>query len=419
LNAFYVLHPISSVGGIAGVASVFIALVFAVALYVSMRKASVVFLALVMIATPLLPVLYIPALGENTFAERYLYLPSVGFVLLLALLFSWMIQRAPRGRSVAVGICLVLTALYSVATLQRNPIWKDDLTLWTDTVGKSPDGALPRLQLGIAHAEAGDPERALEQYRIALEIDPEFSAVYSNMGLIYSDTGRPDRAIGYFREALRLKPSSFAARNNLGVAYSRMGRSEDAIEQFRASLGLQPLQPGVHNNLGNEYRQRGLFDRAIAEYRKALALQPDDADAYNDMGVAYGQMGRADDAVASLLSAVRIDPDRPSFHHNLSNAYRMKGFEPADPAPSVAPAPDSNARPRRPGRAPPPSGSGRARVPGFPAPPGKRPGCCGRRNRRGRDRWPARRAQSIPEPARSCNRRCRDAGTPPEIPDAP
>jgi tetratricopeptide (TPR) repeat protein len=327
LNAFYVFHPIPSVGGIAGVTSVFIALVFAVALYVSMRKASVAFLALVVIATPLLPVLYIPALGENTFAERYLYLPSVGFVMLWALLFSWMIQRVPRGRDVAVGICLVLTALYSVATLQRNPIWKDELALWTDTVGKSPDGALPRLQLGIAHAETGDLERALEQYRIALEINPEFSAVYNNIGLIYSGTGRPDRAIEHFREALRLTPSSFAARNNLGVAYSRMGLREDAIEQFRASLELQPLQPGVHNNLGNEYRETGLFDRAIAEYRKALVLQPNNADAYNNMGVAYGQMGRADEAVASLLSAVRIDPDRPSFHHNLSNAYRMKGLE--------------------------------------------------------------------------------------------
>jgi Flp pilus assembly protein TadD len=327
LNAFYVFHPISSIGAIAGIASVMVALVFAVSLYVSMRRVRIVFLALVLIATPLLPVLYIPALGENTFAERYLYLPSVGFAILLASLVSWMVQRVPRGRAVAVGICLVVTALYSVATLQRNPIWKNELTLWTDTVRKSPDGALPRLQFGIAHAENGDLERALEQYRIALDIEPEYSAAYSNIGLIYSDTGRPERAVEYFQKALQLKPASFAARNNLGVAYSRMGLSENAIAQFRESLELQPLQPGVHNNLGNEYRSMGRFDPAIAEYRKALALQADNAEAYNNIGVAYGQLGRADDAVASLLSALRIDPDNPSFHHNLSNAYRMKGLD--------------------------------------------------------------------------------------------
>ena len=327
LNAFYVFHPISSVGAVAGVASLLVALGFAVALYVSMRSVRIVFLGLVMIAIPLLPVLYIPALGENTFAERYLYLPSIGFAIVAASLFSWMIRRVPRGRDVTVGLCLLIAVLYSVTTLQRNRIWRDELTLWTDTVGKSPDGALPRLQFGIAHAENGDLEGALEQYRIALEIEPKNSAAYSNIGLVYSDTGRPDQAVEYFQKALQLKPASFAARNNLGVAYSRMGLSGNAIDQFRESLALQPLQPGVHNNLGNEFRRMGRFDQAIAEYRKALALQPDNADAYNNIGVAYGQMGRADDAVANLLSALQIDPDNSSFHHNLSNAYRMKGLE--------------------------------------------------------------------------------------------
>jgi tetratricopeptide (TPR) repeat protein len=327
LNAFYVFHPISSVGAVAGIASLGVALGFAVALYVSMRRVRIVFLGLALIAIPLLPVLYIPALGENTFAERYLYLPSVGFAIVVASLFSWMIRRVPRGREVALGLCLVVTALFSVATLQRNPVWKDELTLWTDTVGKSPDGALPRLQFGIAHAENGDLEGALEQYRIALEIEPEYSAAYSNIGLVYSDTGRPDRAVEYFQKALQLKPTSFAARNNLGVAYSQMGLSGNAIDQFKESLALQPLQPGVHNNLGNEYRGMRRFDQALAEYRKALALQPDNAEAYNNIGVAYGQMGHADDAVANLLTALRINPDNPSFHHNLSNAYRMKGLE--------------------------------------------------------------------------------------------
>ena len=89
LNAFYVFHPIPSLFQLKGALSLMATLVFVVLFLIALRKNRVAFLGLLFVAVPLLPVLYIPALGENTFTDRYLYLPSVGYVLLLAIFLSW------------------------------------------------------------------------------------------------------------------------------------------------------------------------------------------------------------------------------------------------------------------------------------------------------------------------------------------
>ncbi|MCR4284939.1 MAG: hypothetical protein NUV97_02745, partial [archaeon] len=83
MNAFYVFHPISSIFQWKGLIALILTLGFVFLVYI-FRRHKVVFLSLLWIVIPLLPVLYIPVLGENTFADRYLYLPSIGFVILIS-----------------------------------------------------------------------------------------------------------------------------------------------------------------------------------------------------------------------------------------------------------------------------------------------------------------------------------------------
>jgi hypothetical protein len=88
LNAFYVLHPISSIFEPKGILSLIVTAAFVFLVIISLKKNRMVFFSLLVISLPLLPVFYIPAVGENVFTERYLYLPSFGFALLIALAFS-------------------------------------------------------------------------------------------------------------------------------------------------------------------------------------------------------------------------------------------------------------------------------------------------------------------------------------------
>ena len=155
LSAFHVFHPAPplSASVLAGAA---VAVAFAAALALSLRRAPVAFFALASLALPILPVLYIPALGENTFAERYLYLPSFGFVLLAAFAAVTARARWPgAARAVAAGVAAIVIA-YGAGTVARNRVWRDDLSLWTDTVAKSPDSAYARNELGVELEEHGE-----------------------------------------------------------------------------------------------------------------------------------------------------------------------------------------------------------------------------------------------------------------------
>jgi|MudIll2142460700_1097286.scaffolds.fasta_scaffold14192_2 hypothetical protein len=152
LNAFHVLHPISSVLGPRGISGLVVTVAFLLSAFVAFRKSREVFLCQLFMVIPLLPVLYIPVLGQNPFAERYLYLPWFGFVLLTALLQKRSWTDAPK---IAGGVTIAFIAmagLYSLATVERNSVWKDDYSLFEDTVKKSPDAAIP-LQFAGHHAQ--------------------------------------------------------------------------------------------------------------------------------------------------------------------------------------------------------------------------------------------------------------------------
>jgi tetratricopeptide (TPR) repeat protein len=326
LNAFYAFDPIHSLLQWEGLVSIAVTCGFFAFLIWSYGKHRLVFFSASFIVIPLLPVFYIPALGENTFADRYLYLPSFGYALLVASFVAWLAQKRPRTRAALALAVLVLLAAYSTATLARNRVWSDDLRLWSDTVEKSPDSVMPRSELGIAYATRGETSKAIEQYQIALRMNPNFADGYTNLGLAYDDMGQLDEAIRHHEQALKLKPTAPAAHNNLGLALSKKGRLAEAIEHYRESLRLEPLSPGVHNNLGNAYQSMGWLDAAIDEYREASRLQPDFPDTQINLGVAYAKKGMIDAALEHFLLAQQLNPDNPIIYHNLANVYALKGL---------------------------------------------------------------------------------------------
>jgi tetratricopeptide (TPR) repeat protein len=185
LNAAYVFYPISSLLEWKGIMAITVTLCFIVALYLVRDRNRVVFFSLLLVVIPLLPAFYIPALGEHTFAERYLYLPSTGFVIIVSMgLCRIASLDALRGRAVPImlSVVIVMTALYSAGTIKRNPVWKDSLTLWSDTVKKSPDSHGVHNNLGYSYYKKGRMDEAIEEYISALRIYPNFAEAHNNLG---------------------------------------------------------------------------------------------------------------------------------------------------------------------------------------------------------------------------------------------
>ena len=296
LNAYYIFHPIESLFDAKGVLSLAISLTFISFVLVAAKKSKASFFSLVLIVVPLLPALYFPAITGSAFGERYLYLPSFGFLLLLAFWIDRVGTRKEKWLSSAVtGAFVALLCLCSFATVSRNAVWKDQYTLWTDTVKKSPDGAVPQYCLGTT----------------------------------LLSLGRVDEAIDHLSSALNLQPSletAARAHNSLGVAYAEKGLLNKAIEEFSFRLSMDPNNADVHANLGQTYVEAGLTDKGIEHLQIALTLKPRSASAHEILGIAYMKKGLIDQAIEQFETASRLEPGVSRHHANLANAYEIRGW---------------------------------------------------------------------------------------------
>jgi tetratricopeptide (TPR) repeat protein len=272
LNAFHVFQPVDSPWApevLAGVAAL-VGLALAAVLF--WRRAPSAFLALAWCLLPLLPVLYIPALGRNTFAERYLYLPSVGFVLLVGVGLEVLERRGLASRRLLLGALAGVVLVGGLATAARNTVWHDNLSLWLDTQAKSPEAPEIHEGLGLALLEKGKAAEAIPH----LERAPRGNApLLRNLGLAYAMAGRMPEAEATLREAVRLEPDNAGAWSNLCLVHRKLGQLSLALEECEHAARLAPQLPEVRTSLGQVLLQAGRLDEAEQTLQAALALKPD------------------------------------------------------------------------------------------------------------------------------------------------
>lgn len=326
LNAFHVLHPVLSVFETKSVLSLLVTAVLVFLVVSTFKKHQVVFFGLMLIVIPLLPVLYIPWVGMNTFTERYLYFPSIGFVIVFAFSLNWVKTRFPKGEFGVTILALALTGLFFAGTVHRNAVWKDDYILFTDTVKKSPDGAIPRGILGNVLLGRGELKEALRQYQIAVTLDPRDASFRNNFGLVFFYQGMLDRAMEQYLIALKLSPDYAEAHNNLGLLYQSRGLLNNAIQEYELALRLKPSYPDALGNIGSAYAKLGQLDKAISYFQMMVKLQPNNALAQHNLGLAYLERGFLNQAIAHFENATRLNPDNQRFRDDLANAYGIRNL---------------------------------------------------------------------------------------------
>ena len=325
MNLWHTFHPISSLFETKGMVSVVVTVIFIVVAAAAYRKSKTIFFGLLLIVVPLLPVFYIKGIGGKPFAERYLYLPSVGYALLPAAFLAWVKEKLPRSVISITIVFMVTGGVYTVTTINRNNVWKNDFSLWTDTVKKSPDSEIAHYNLGVIYASQDQLDKAIAEYQTALQLKPDYAKAHNNLGFAYASKGIVDMSIAEYRTALRLNPDFAEAHNNLGIAYSSQGQWDKAIVEFQTALLLKPDYAEAPFNLGIAYVSQNQLDRAIVEFQTALRLKPDFAEAHNILGIAYSSQGQLDRAIVEFQTALRLKPDYLKAHYNLANAYASQG----------------------------------------------------------------------------------------------
>jgi tetratricopeptide (TPR) repeat protein len=260
----------------------------------------------------------VPVVTE-TMAEHRMYLPLAALIAAVVLgVHAWL--RRP-------ALLLWLTAAFALgyATTQRNELYRDHVTLWTDTVTKYPTNPRAHNQLGSALAASGREAEALHEYAESVRLDPQDAKAQFNFATACARAGRIDEALRGFETALRLNPNHADAHNNYGDLLLRLGRRDAAIAHFEASLRLDPDFAPAHNNLGIALGSGGQLEAAAAQFQAALRDRPDYAEALNNLGFALKSLGRIGEAIPCFEGALRLAPRYAEAHNNLALALAAAG----------------------------------------------------------------------------------------------
>jgi Tfp pilus assembly protein PilF len=323
LNFFHVFHPLSSLLETGGIISLIVVAAFTACLVAEWKKNRLLFFSLALIAVPLLPVLYIPGVGPNPLAERYLYLPSFGYVLLLGVGFdrAWGQTRIPK--PFAAVLFALLAALFLAGTVERNLTWRDYDSIFADTRRKSPEASGHHAALGQLLLQKGKIDEAIVHLQVAQSFDNRNAAVYHDLARAFQAKGWIDQALVRYQIAVMLNPADADFHKNFGNALSRQGRIHEALEQYRTALALRPDDADGQNTLGLVLMGTGRIDESIAHFKRAMQLSPGLIDSYNNLGVVYAQKGQMKQAIEYFEKAVRLNPANEVSRSNLNSAYQQ------------------------------------------------------------------------------------------------
>lgn len=273
------------------------------------RKTPRVSAALAFMAVAWLPVCGIVPL-THPLADRYLYLPLVGFVWLVAEgLFSLGSMPSRGARSGAVALAALAAFGWAGLTLARHADWKDELSLWSSAVANEPASYRAHYNLGDALYKAGRMEEAEESYRRALALKPVFSLGHYSLGRLLYRTGLKKEAAEQFLEALADRPDYAEAHNHMGLIFKDRGELERARAEYEAALRLDPSNANALNNLGVLAASQGRASEAEAYFSRAAASAPYDPRAFANLGSLLAQQGRARDAERAFRKALALDPE--------------------------------------------------------------------------------------------------------------
>lgn len=232
--------------------------------------------------------------------EYRCYLPSVGFWWAVVFGTILAVQRRPVAvRRAALAGLGVVAMLLVVATYRRNEVYRDEVTLWEDTVAKSPLKARPHTNLSIAYGKAGRPEESIVHFQAAAYLNPEFRKAHGRLGVKQEE----------FDQAMRGAVATFVQRHlTNGIAALEKGEIDAAGAEFRAALKLDPDNADAHSDLGYVHAMRKEYEEAIRENREAVRLAPNRADVLRNLGLALSWGGKRAEALEAFGRALAIDP---------------------------------------------------------------------------------------------------------------
>lgn len=329
LSPWYVIPGVTTVLHWKVMAGLIIFLGVILLLVWSFRKQPILSFGLGWLFSALLPVSNIVPIPGSMMAERWLYVPSMGFCLLGGMALNWVwkkfvtpLRSGWRLGAIAAGIIMAISMSWQ--TVRSNAVWRDDETLFRRVIERFPDSFKGHANLGKTLLDQGRMTEAKAELRkaIALKSDSPFPFLW--LGEVWLREGKLDSAQAAFSESIRKDSTFYPAYLSLGGLHRQAGRGDSALAVY--AEGLRHVQSAeLYNNYGIQLVESGSLPGGIRAYQQAVRVDPGYAPAYHNMGNAYLSLGDFPEAETSYRQALRVDPALAEAHHALGMLYVSQG----------------------------------------------------------------------------------------------
>lgn len=317
-----------------------------------------------------------------TFAERFLYTPSLGFCIAIPLLMVKLLKIDPTARvlekkNILYGITGVILLAFAAILIPRNAVWENNYTLFSSGVLTSPNSARAQGALaselrtqgenatdpalknklfkeaivyyekaaavyaedpdnwynqGVTYYQLGDMVTALKMYEQTIKLSPKYVKAMNNAGVIYFNNKDYDKGIEYFKQVLVYDPNYTEAMINLGAAYQNKGDFPSAIAAYEKGIKMSPNNPSIMKNLSNIYNSIGVnyfnqkdWANAMKNFQEVLKYDPASSNAITNIGCVHQNTGNMNEAVKYYLKGLELNPQNGVAHRNISQIYAAQG----------------------------------------------------------------------------------------------
>lgn len=181
------------------------------------------------------------------------------------------------------------------------------------------------FNMASAQFDSGDLDAAIKSYRKAIAIEPTYTEAYSDLGLALQGKELWHEAIDCFNHALTLNPYYADAHSNKGYAMQAIGNLEAAKTSCKKALDINPDLSAAHYNLGSVLHQQGELTEALSSYRRVCEIDPNLTSAFVNCGRILQELGDLNGAIGTFNTALSIDPSFADAHFSLATAFHDNG----------------------------------------------------------------------------------------------
>ena len=231
----------------------------------------------------LVPTIGIVQVGAQSMADRYSYIPSIGFFIALVWAAAELVRAKPERKNLflilgggALAGCLLVT------TIQIN-YWRNSISLFLHAIEVTQNNYVAANCLGKAFEKAGDKTRALVLFRDVVRMEPRYSQGHFNYAISLLEFGNTTEALKHLQAAAALEPRNPDIQFDLGIFFSQHASWTNAATCFSNSIALRPSFPPAQHNYASALANLGQFSAAAVHFREALRLKPDFADAQKQL----------------------------------------------------------------------------------------------------------------------------------------